>query len=151
MRVLAAEDNKTNQLVLSRMLLALDPTMTLVFADDGQLAVEAFLQQRPDLIFMDISMPRMDGRAATRAIRQLPGGAQVPIIALTAHAIGADHADILESGVDGVLTKPLRKADLIEAVLRHAPTPPPTLTPAPTPEPAQSLAQTSLHTRSGTG
>jgi len=70
---------------------------------------------------MDISMPRMDGRAATRAIRQLPGGAQVPIVALTAHAIGADHADILESGVDGVLTKPLRKADLLDTVLRHAP------------------------------
>jgi signal transduction histidine kinase/CheY-like chemotaxis protein len=119
MRILAAEDNRTNQLVLSRMLTALD--VELAFADDGQLAVEAFMRQRPDLIFMDISMPRMDGRAATRAIRQLPGGAQVPIVALTAHAIGADQADILESGVDGVLTKPLRKADLFDTVLRHAP------------------------------
>jgi CheY-like chemotaxis protein len=119
MRILAAEDNRTNQLVLSRMLGGLD--LDLVFADDGQLAVDEFPRLRPDLIFMDISMPRMDGRAATRAIRQMPGGAQVPIIALTAHAIGADHADILESGVDGVLTKPLRKAELFEAVLRHAP------------------------------
>jgi CheY-like chemotaxis protein len=119
MRVLAAEDNRTNHMVLSRMLAELD--LDLVFAEDGQRAVDLFRQLRPDLILMDISMPRMDGRAATRAIRQMPGGAQVPIMALTAHVISADHDDILASGVDGVLTKPLRKAHLLDVVTRHVP------------------------------
>jgi signal transduction histidine kinase/CheY-like chemotaxis protein len=119
MRILAAEDNRTNQLVLSRMLDELD--LDLVFAEDGHRAVELFAQLRPDLILMDISMPRMDGRAATRAIRQMPGGAQLPILALTAHVISADHDDILASGVDGVLTKPLRKAQLLDVIARHVP------------------------------
>jgi len=119
MRILAAEDNRTNQLVLSKMIADLD--IDLVFADDGQIAVETFARLQPDLIFMDISMPRMDGRAATRAIRQLPGGAQVPIIALTAHATGGDHADILDCGLDGVLTKPIRKARLLDEIARHVP------------------------------
>jgi signal transduction histidine kinase/DNA-binding response OmpR family regulator len=124
LRILAAEDNRTNQLVLAKMVA--DLGIDLVFADDGQAAVDLFVRLRPDLILMDISMPRMDGRAATRAIRQLPGGAQLPILALTAHAVGADHQDILDSGMDEVLTKPLRKARLIEAIARHVP---PGLTP----------------------
>lgn len=134
MRVLAAEDNRTNQLVLSKMVADLD--LELTFADDGVAAVEGFARLHPDLVLMDISMPRMDGRAATRAIRQMPGGAQVPIIALTAHAVGADHADILESGVDGVLTKPLRKAQLVDLILSHAP---PTTRPLHPPAPPDRL------------
>jgi signal transduction histidine kinase/CheY-like chemotaxis protein len=126
LRILAAEDNRTNQLVLSGMLA--DLGIDLVFADDGQAAVEMFERLRPDLVLMDISMPRMDGRAATRAIRTRPGGAQVPILALTAHAAGAGHEDLLDSGMDEVLTKPLRKALLFEAIARHAP---PGLCPAP--------------------
>jgi signal transduction histidine kinase/CheY-like chemotaxis protein len=137
LRVLAAEDNRTNQLVLSKMCEGLE--LELVFADDGQAAVELFPRLRPDLVLMDISMPRMDGRAATRAIRQMPGGAQVPILALTAHAVGSDHEDILDSGVDDVLTKPLRKARLLEAIARH--TPPglrPVLSPAADPPQART-------------
>jgi len=119
MRILAAEDNQTNRLVLSKMVAGLD--LEIEFAADGQIAVDRFPGYRPDLIFMDISMPRLDGRAATRVIRQLPGGAQVPIVALTAHASGEDHDDIMDSGVDGVLTKPLRKVRLLEEIARHAP------------------------------
>ena len=119
MRLLAAEDNATNRLVLSKVLNGLD--LDLAFAEDGQLAVEAFSSFQPDLVLMDISMPRMDGRAATRAIRQLPGGAQVPIIAVTAHAAAEDHAEIMDCGLDGVLTKPLRKAQLLQEIERHVP------------------------------
>ena len=70
---------------------------------------------------MDISMPGMDGRTATRAIRQLPGGAQVPIIALTAHAMPSDQDDILAAGMDHVLTKPLKKPLLIDMIARYRP------------------------------
>ncbi|WP_209427013.1 response regulator [Pararhodobacter sp. SW119] len=119
MRILAAEDNRTNRLVLSRMMAGLD--VELSFAEDGEQAVEAFQKHRPDLIFMDISMPRMDGREATRAIRQLPGGAQIPIVALTAHAMEGDGEEIIASGLDHYLTKPIRKPLLVEAILRYRP------------------------------
>ncbi|PTX05041.1 response regulator [Pararhodobacter aggregans] len=119
MRILAAEDNRTNRLVFSKMIdgLAVD----LTFAEDGVQAVEAFRDRKPDLIFMDISMPGMDGRAATREIRQMPGGAQVPIVALTAHAMEGDRDDILAAGLDHVMTKPLKKPLLMEMIQRYHP------------------------------
>ena len=119
MRILCAEDNKTNRLVFSKMVSGL--AIDLTFAEDGRAAVAAFKSTRPDLIFMDISMPDMDGREATRAIRQLPGGAQVPVVALTAHAMQGDKEEILAAGLDHVLTKPLKKPLLVEMITRFCP------------------------------
>jgi signal transduction histidine kinase/DNA-binding response OmpR family regulator len=109
MRVLAAEDNKTNQLVFNKMVKGLN--IDLVFANDGQEAVATFKTFKPDLIFMDISMPIMDGKEATRAIRKLEKGTTkaVGIVAVTAHAMQGDDKSILEAGLDHYLTKPLRK------------------------------------------
>ena len=109
MRVLAAEDNKTNQLVFNKMVKGLN--IDLVFANDGQEAVATFKTFKPDLIFMDISMPIMDGKEATREIRKLEKGTSHPvgIVALTAHAMQGDKKSILEAGLDHYLTKPLRK------------------------------------------
>ena len=109
MRVLAAEDNRTNQLVFTKMVKALD--LDLRFANNGREAVELFTEFVPDLIFMDVSMPEMDGKAATRAIREIESeqGGHVPICALTAHAMEGDGEDIMASGMDHYLTKPLRK------------------------------------------
>ena len=83
----------------------------LVFANDGQEAVATFKTFKPDLIFMDISMPIMDGKEATRAIRKLEKGMTkaVGIVAVTAHAMQGDDKSILEAGLDHYLTKPLRK------------------------------------------
>ncbi len=119
MRILTAEDNRTNRLVFSKMIARL--AIDVHYADDGMQAVEMFGRLKPDLVFMDISMPVMDGRAATRAIRQLPGGAQVPIIALTAHAMTGDQEDILAAGLDHVLTKPLKKPLLMALIARYRP------------------------------
>ncbi|SDX86330.1 PAS-domain containing protein [Citreimonas salinaria] len=113
--VLVAEDNKTNQLVLAKMVAGFP--LDLRFADNGLEAVEAFRTWRPDLIFMDISMPQMDGKQATAEIRRIEaeaGADSVPIIAVTAHAMAGDRDAILQAGLSDYLTKPLRKAQLAE-------------------------------------
>ena len=122
LRVLAAEDNKTNQLVFRSMLNGVDLVLDLV--EDGQSCVEAYRQHRPDLIFTDISMPRMDGLEAARAIRAHEaelGLPPVPIIAMTAHAMAGDRERILTAGIDAYLPKPLDKIDLHAAIRSHAP------------------------------
>ncbi|WP_282128119.1 response regulator [Roseobacter litoralis] len=121
MRILAAEDNKTNRLVFGKMIKALD--IELQFANDGQEAVDAYPVFRPDLIFMDISMPRLDGKEATRAIRDMEKGTDVhvPIIALTAHAMSGDDKEILEAGLDHYMTKPLRKNEIIGKIVDFRP------------------------------
>jgi signal transduction histidine kinase/CheY-like chemotaxis protein len=122
MRVLAAEDNKTNRLVFGKMVQDLD--IDLTFAENGLQALEAYDAERPDLIFMDISMPEMDGKEASRNIRErevASGTDHVPICALTAHAMAGDDAEILAAGIDHYLTKPLRKATITDMIRRHAP------------------------------
>ncbi|UWQ79565.1 response regulator [Leisingera sp. S132] len=121
MRVLAAEDNKTNQLVFRKIVKELN--IELQFAGNGLEAVEAFKTYRPDLIFMDISMPMMDGKQATMEIRRLEAGTgrHVPVVALTAHAMAGDSEGILAAGLDHYLTKPLRKALIHEQIRGHAP------------------------------
>ncbi|MGD9917115.1 MAG: response regulator [Paenirhodobacter sp.] len=121
MRVLAAEDNRTNQLVFGKMVKDFD--IELRFAGDGREAVALWRSFAPDLIFMDISMPEMDGREATRAIRAAEFGTDqhVPICALTAHAMDGDSESIFAAGVDHYLTKPLKKAAIAERILACAP------------------------------
>ena len=121
MRILAAEDNKTNQLVFRKMVKALD--IDLKFAGNGREAVELYQSFEPDLVFMDISMPEMDGKEATRAIRALEAesGKHVPVLALTAHAMGGDKEEIMSAGMDQFLTKPLRKAEIYAAIGGYQP------------------------------
>lgn len=121
MRVLAAEDNKTNQLVLRKMVK--DLNIELRFANNGLEAVAAFSEFEPDMIFMDISMPKMDGKEATGEIRKLEqaNGSHVPIVALTAHAMDGDADGILAAGLDHYMTKPLRKAAIHERIATHMP------------------------------
>ena len=121
LKVLAAEDNKTNQLVFRKMIKDLD--IELRFAFNGEEAVAAHAEFAPDLIFMDISMPGMDGKEATRHIRAAESGtgAHVPIIAMTAHAMDGDREDILACGLDDYLTKPLRKATILDRIAEYCP------------------------------
>ncbi len=121
MRVLAAEDNKTNQLVFRKMVKDLD--LDLRFANNGEEAVAAYQDFDPDLIFMDISMPQMDGKEATRNIRMIEAGTgrHVQIVALTAHAMDGDSDGILAAGLDDYLTKPLRKGLIHDRIRTHQP------------------------------
>ena len=121
MRVLAAEDNKTNQLVFRKMVK--DLNIEIRFADNGEEAVSAYQEFDPDLMFMDISMPRMDGKEATGKIRGIESqtGRHVQIVALTAHAMDGDSDGILAAGLDDYLTKPLRKGLIHERIRAHQP------------------------------
>ena len=114
MRILAAEDNKTNRLVFTKMIKSLDVDLT--FAGNGIEAVALYQSCNPDIVFMDISMPEMDGKEATQKIREIEksSGCRVPIVAMTAHAMDGDEEGIIAAGLDHYLTKPLRK-DAIHA------------------------------------
>ncbi|MEM7470630.1 MAG: ATP-binding protein [Pseudomonadota bacterium] len=109
-KVLAAEDNKTNQLVLTKMLAHLDIDLTLV--ENGKEAVDAFKAERPDIVFLDISMPVMDGLEAASLIRQAEGETPITMVAMTAHALAGDEERIRAGGFDHYMTKPLKKAEL---------------------------------------
>lgn len=116
MIVLIADDVPDNSDLLSRLvrLHGHDP----VIAANGVEALALARQHRPDLIFMDMSMPVMSGYEATRAIRQTPDISETPIIAFTAHAMAADKEACFEAGCDKVMTKPIDIIQLRE-LLEH--------------------------------
>jgi PAS domain S-box-containing protein len=116
-RILLAEDGKANQLVAAAILRKAGYTVEL--ARDGAEAAAAAESADYDLILMDVRMPLMDGFAATRAIRQVPGSrGRVPIIAMTASAMPGDAEKCLAAGMDGHLAKPLDRSQLLSAVER---------------------------------
>jgi signal transduction histidine kinase/CheY-like chemotaxis protein/HPt (histidine-containing phosphotransfer) domain-containing protein/streptogramin lyase len=124
LRVLLAEDNEVNQELTIRTLQRRGHTV--VVADNGREALALLEQETIDLILMDVQMPQMDGFTATAAIREREKiiGGHVPIIALTAHAMIGDRERCLAAGMDAYVSKPLRVAELIEAiaqVLPHSP------------------------------
>jgi CheY-like chemotaxis protein len=113
-RILVVEDQAMNRELLVELLdgLAVD------VAVDGVEAVDLAALNRYDLILMDIRMPHMDGLEAARRIRQLPGCACVPIVALTAYAFDEDRRRCMEAGMDDFLAKPVYPAQLSETVLK---------------------------------
>jgi CheY-like chemotaxis protein len=113
--ILVVDDNATNRMVAETLCAMFD--CTAESAVDGLEAVEAARTGRFDLILMDIKMPRMDGVAATKAIRGLEGQAgRVPIIALTANADPDDAQAYLAAGMNGVVEKPMKPENLLQAL-----------------------------------
>jgi CheY-like chemotaxis protein len=119
--ILLAEDNPVNQRVAQRMLERLGHSV--VVAANGREAVDALETRRFDAVLMDMQMPEMDGLQATVAIRareMAQGAERVPIVALTANAMKGDREKCLLAGMDGYLSKPIKSADLEEALDTHA-------------------------------
>jgi PAS domain S-box-containing protein len=117
LRLLVAEDNRTNRFLIQKML---DGSgVDLIFAEDGQKAVEMYQRHRPDVVLMDISMPFMNGLEATGAIlardKEL-GLTSCPILALTANAFEEDRRICMEAGMSGFLTKPFKRRELFQAL-----------------------------------
>ena len=116
-RILLAEDNPANQRVIRAILRSADLEVDL--ASNGIEVVEAVSSLPYDIVLMDISMPQMDGMEATRTIRELDGPAsQVPIVALTAHALKGDRERFIASGMNDYLTKPIDKAATLRCIQR---------------------------------
>lgn len=111
-KVLLVEDNEMNRDMLSRRLER--KGFDVVFALDGQAAVEMAVSENPDLILMDMSLPVMDGWEATRQIKAKDGLNKIPIIALTAHAMSGDREKALEAGCEEYDTKPVDFPRLVE-------------------------------------
>ncbi len=109
--VLVVEDNPTNRAVLEEMLRHLG--QRVVLAPDGASGAAAAAAKRFDLILMDISMPLMDGIAATRLIRAGGASSSVPIVAVTAHSMETDQDRFRAAGMDDVLVKPISTAALV--------------------------------------
>ena len=121
-RLLLVEDNELNSDALGRLLGRRG--FTVLHAADGPRALEMAERERPDLVLLDIGLPGMDGHEVARELRLRPATAQLPIIALTAHATAADRAAALESGCDDFEVKPVAIASLvarIEALLSGRP------------------------------
>ena len=116
-RLLIAEDQQDNRLLLRRLLSPLG--FELREAVNGQEAVTLFEQWHPDLTWMDIRMPVMDGLEAVRRIRGTKAGADTKIIALTAHALEEERGPILAAGCDDLVRKPFREQELFDALARH--------------------------------
>ncbi len=117
LRILAAEDNHVNQMVLESILKPLECELDIVA--DGMQAFAAVQAKSYDVVLMDVQMPEMDGPTATRHIRALPGKlSQLPIIALTANAMKGDREAYLACGMTDYVSKPINAQELFGAILR---------------------------------
>ncbi len=117
-RVLLVEDGLTNQMLAKALLK--DWGHTTIVAENGQEAVDRWMEDSFDLILMDVQMPIMDGLTATRTIRQHEAeagrGDHVPIIAMTARAMKGDREKCIAAGMDGYVSKPVRRQELYDAI-----------------------------------
>ncbi|MCA0453589.1 MAG: response regulator [Chloroflexi bacterium] len=110
-RILVVEDNRDNMTLITDILEAAD--YTVISADDGQQGVSLAASEQPNLILMDLSLPIMDGWTATREIKRNVALRNIPIIALTAHAMSGDREQALNAGCDDYVTKPINVAELL--------------------------------------
>lgn len=118
MRILLAEDNIDNREMLTRRLER--KGFTVICAVDGKEATERAVDSSPDLILMDVSMPIMSGIEATLWIRANATRNDVPIIALTAHAMEGDRQKCLDAGCNDFATKPVDFKLLMSLIEKHA-------------------------------
>jgi CheY-like chemotaxis protein len=119
-RILLADDSEDNRfLILSYLKLS---GSAIDVAENGAVAMDLFRARQYDIVLMDVEMPVMDGYTATRAIRALEqtrGVAATPVLALTAHAFAGMAQKSIDAGFTEVLTKPIRRATLLEALAKY--------------------------------
>lgn len=109
-RILVVEDNPDNRILIADVLESL--TYQVVEAEDGDEGVKKAEAEKPDLILMDLSLPKMDGWTAAGIIKGKEALKHIPIIALTAHAMVGDREKALEAGCDDYISKPIDLREL---------------------------------------
>ncbi len=115
--ILVVEDNPDNSKLVSWILEDEDYSVTCV--ETGERCLAVLEEQSFALILMDISLPGISGKEATRRIRANPRFASIPILALTAHAIEGEQQSIMDSGVNDLLTKPINDDLLIQTIQKY--------------------------------
>jgi len=113
-KILLVEDNEMNRDMLSRRLQR--KGYAVVMAHDGEQGLELARSESPDLILMDISLPKMDGWQVTKFLKSNPKTKGIPVIALTAHALSTDRQKAFEIGCDDYDTKPVEFGRLSEKI-----------------------------------
>ena len=114
--ILIVEDVELNRELLVQLL---EDDYRLVLAEDGQAALQKAREARPDLILMDLSLPRMDGWEATRRLKADLNLSKIPVIVLSAHAMRGDEERARASGCDDFLIKPIDETLLYLKLARH--------------------------------
>ncbi len=112
--ILLVEDNEMNRDMLSRRLTR--KSHTVLLAQDGQQAVDMAIEHKPDIILMDMSLPIKDGWEASKEIKANPSTEDIPIIALTAHAMEGDKQNAIEAGCVDYDTKPIDLPRLLKKI-----------------------------------
>ncbi len=116
-RILVIEDNQDSMTFISDILVSLK--YVVLQAADGEQGVAMAAAENPDLILMDLSLPRLDGWSATRRIKADPALQHIPIIALTAHAMIGDRERALAAGCDDYVSKPINLRELASKLARY--------------------------------
>ncbi|HEX7119790.1 MAG TPA: response regulator [Longimicrobiales bacterium] len=116
-KILIVEDNEDNLMVYRTILEHVG--YGVLEARDGEEGIARASESHPDLILMDISIPKIDGWEATRRLKEAEGTRDIPIIALTAHALEEDREKALSVGCDGYLAKPVEPRRVVEEVERY--------------------------------
>ena len=117
-KILIVDDNKINMLLTKTLVRNKIPNSIIYEAKNGQEAVEITQDNNPNIIFMDIQMPIMNGYEATRAIRKLKSGQEIPIIAITAGTEKEEKCKCLEAGMNDYISKPILKGIIEETILK---------------------------------
>ena len=117
--ILYVEDNAPNRMIVRDLLKR--TTYTLIEADDGEVGVAMALARRPDLILMDIQLPKISGLEAIRRLRAESATAATPIIAITSFALSGDDQKAKQAGATAYLTKPYSPFDLLNLIRKHLP------------------------------
>ena len=112
--ILIADDDFDNRTILKEALEAAG--FAVVLATNGQEALDMAMKELPDLIFLDLSMPKMNGWEAAKRLRQIPQMAQIPIFAFTAHALQGDETKAKAAGCDDYVSKPCVPREVVQKV-----------------------------------
>ena len=115
-KIALVEDNADNRLLIE---VVLGDLFEIASYENGQDALEGLAKEKPDLVLLDISLPKMDGHEVLRRIRADDALRDLPVIALTAHAMAGDREKCLESGFDEYVTKPILDENILIAAIQR--------------------------------